>query len=106
MYKIKIIGPKYLIAPLAILGLEILAAESELEARGALNKATIKNEPALIFITERLAADLQDEISSLNSKPDINIVMLPDNKGSLGLASFQIEHLVKNSIGAEVVIRK
>ncbi len=106
MYKIKIIGPKYLIAPLAILGLEVLPAESESEARNALNKATAKNEPALIFITERLAADLQDEINRLNSKPNINVVMLPDNKGSLGLASSQIEYLVKNSIGAEVVIRK
>jgi V/A-type H+-transporting ATPase subunit F len=106
MYKIKFIAPKHLIGPLAILGIETFPAESESDARRALDGAAKKREPALIFITERLAVDLQPEIKKLNRKPDINIVMIPDNRGSTGLASSQIDDLVKNSIGAEVIIRK
>ncbi|MBU0672683.1 MAG: hypothetical protein KJ732_06630 [Candidatus Margulisbacteria bacterium] len=106
MRKIKIIAPKYLIAPLPILGIETYPADSAADAKAALETATNKKEPALIFITERLAVDLQEEISKLNQKPDLNIVLIPDNQGSTGLASSQIQDLVKNSIGAEVVIRQ
>jgi V/A-type H+-transporting ATPase subunit F len=106
MHKIKMIAPKYLVAPLAALGIETHAAESETEARSALESALGKKEPALIFITERLAAGLQAEIEKMNQKPDTNIVLIPDNRGSTGLAAAQIHHLVRNSIGAEVIIRK
>jgi len=106
MYKLKFIAPKYLINPLAILGIETYPADSEPEARIALEAASGKREPALIFITERLAVDLQPEIKKLNQKPDINVVLIPDNRGSTGLAISQIHSLVRNSIGAEVIIRK
>jgi V/A-type H+/Na+-transporting ATPase subunit F len=106
MHKIKFIAPKHLIGPLEILGIEIYPAEGENEAKQALDRATEKKEPALIFITERLAVDIAEDVEKLNKKPDINIVMIPDNQGSTGLASAQIQQLVRNSIGAEVVIRQ
>ena len=106
MHKIKIIAPKHLIAPLAILGIETFPAESESEASAALEKATSKKEPALIFIAERLAAEVQETIDKLNQRPDMNIVAIPDNRGSTGHAASQIHNLVRNSIGAEVIIRK
>lgn len=106
MHKIKIIAPGYLAGPLALLGIEVFPAESEAEAAQALEQAAAARRPALIFITERLAVDLQEEIGRLNKKTDTNVVMIPDNRGSIGLASAQIDKLVRNSIGAEVVIRK
>jgi vacuolar-type H+-ATPase subunit F/Vma7 len=106
MYKIKIIAPKYLIEPLAILGIETYPADSEGEAKLALEKATEKREPALIFFSERLAVDLGPEIEKLNKKPDINVVLIPDNRASIGFAASQIQALVRNSIGAEVITRK
>ncbi|MFH1684038.1 MAG: V-type ATP synthase subunit F [Candidatus Margulisiibacteriota bacterium] len=106
MYKIKMIAPKYLIAPLSILGIDTFAADSAASARAALEKAAGKKEPALIFITERLADDLGSEIAKINLKANMNVVLIPDNRGSTGLAASQIQNLVKNSIGAEVIIRK
>jgi len=106
MHKIKIIGPKYLIAPLAMLGMDAYPAESEAEAHAALEGAAAKKEPALLFITERLAVDLKSEIEELNRRPDMNVVLIPDNQGSTGLAASQIDKLIRNSIGAEVIIRK
>ena len=106
MYKIKFIAPKDIINPLSILGIETFPADNQVEAKDSLIKAAKKKEPALIFITERLAQELQEEINKLNHRPDINIVMIPDNRGTTGLAASQIDHLVKNSIGAEVVIRQ
>lgn len=106
MHKIKMIAPKYLIAPLAILGIEIFPADSEDEARLALAKAMSKNEPCLIFLSERLAVNIQDEVEKITTKADVNIVLIPDNKGSTGLAAGQIQSLVRNSIGAEVIINQ
>jgi V/A-type H+-transporting ATPase subunit F len=106
MYKIKMIGPKYLIGPLAALGIETLPAESSAEAQAALENAASKKEPALVFITERLAVELSAEIEKYNQQPDTNVVLIPDNRGSTGLAASQIHHVVRNSIGAEVIIRK
>jgi len=106
MHKIKIIAPKYLVSPLALLGIEPLPANSEAEAKTALSQAASKKEPALILITERLAVDLMEEINKLNQKPELNVVLIPDNQGSTGLASNQISQLVRNSIGAEVIIRQ
>ncbi len=100
------IAPKYMIGPLAILGIELFPADSEAEAQLALEHATGKREPALVFISERLAVDLQEQINQLNKKADVNIVMIPDNKGSTGLTASHIHNLVRNSIGAEVIIIK
>ncbi|MFH1362242.1 MAG: V-type ATP synthase subunit F [bacterium] len=106
MHKIKFIAPKYLIAPLAILGIETYPAETEGEASNQLAAIAQKREPALIFITERLATYLKEEIGKLIKKPDINVVLIPDNRGSTNMAAEEISRLVKNSIGAEVVIRQ
>lgn len=106
MPKIKIIAPKYIVSPLEILGINVYPADSEAEAKLALEEATEKKEAALIFITERLAVDLQEEIDRLNQKPEVNVVLIPDNQGSTGLASAKIQALLKKSIGAEVIVRK
>ena len=52
MHKIKMVAPKYLVTPLALLGIEPYPADSEAEAKTALSKAAARKEPALILITE------------------------------------------------------
>jgi vacuolar-type H+-ATPase subunit F/Vma7 len=105
-YKIKMIGPKYLVSPLALLGIEVYPADSEAQAKKALASLGSANEAALIFISERIAVDLQAEIGALNKNPEINVVLIPDNRGGVGLASGKINNLIRNSIGAEIIIRK
>ena len=65
MYKIKYIAPQDIINPLSILGIETYPADSTPEAIDALARAAGKREPALIFITERLADELGEEITNL-----------------------------------------
>lgn len=106
MYKIKFIGPKYLMGPLTILGIEAYPADSEGEAKSALDAAVRKKEPALIFITERISVNLGREIDVLNEDPNINVVLIPDNQGSIGLSRTKINDLIRNSIGAEIILRR
>lgn len=106
MHEIKIIAPKYPAAPLSALGISVFPAENGAEAEAALREASGGKEAALIFITESLAADLQEEIEKQNRRPEINIMLIPDNRGKPGLAGKQIEALIRNSIGADVIIRK
>ena len=103
MYKIKMIGPRYVISTLQALGIEVSPAESEKDADYCLDKVTEKKEPSLIFISERLAVDLHEKIEKLNQKPEINIVLIPDNRGSSGSGEEQINMLIKNAIGGEVL---
>lgn len=105
MHPIKMIGREDLVGPLKILGIQTYPAESETEAKKALALAAAGKEPSLIFISERLAAGLQEEIGMLNKKAGINIVAIPDNRGSIGLESGRINDLIKNSIGAEIIRR-
>ncbi|MCX5751746.1 MAG: hypothetical protein NT099_08825 [Candidatus Saganbacteria bacterium] len=105
MHKIKLIGPKDLIQYLSLLGIETYPAQTTEEAKNALEQAT-KHHTALVFITEKLAQPLIEEIETLNQKPETNIVLIPDHTGSTGLLSGRIHNLVRNSIGAEVIIRK
>jgi V/A-type H+-transporting ATPase subunit F len=106
MNKIIFIGQKYLIAPLELLGIETLPAENGTEALSALNTAIAKSTSALIFMTETVGLDLEKEIETFNRRPEINIVLIPDNRGSLGLGRVKINKLITNSIGAEVNLRK
>ena len=106
MQKLKMIAPKYLIQALPLLGIEIYPADGESEARQALANAVKLNEPALIFITERIASYLEEEIKALRENPEINLVLIPDNRGRLGLAAENINRLIKISMGAEVIFRK
>ena len=106
MYKIKFIGPKYLMDPLTILGIEVYPADSGSEARSALAAAAGNGQPALIFITENISTDLGREIDSLNQDTNINVVLIPDNQGSIGLSRTMVNDLIKNSIGAEIILRR
>jgi len=100
------IAPKYLIQALPLLGIEIYPADAESETRKALAAAVKLNEPSLIFITESNATYLEEEIKALRENPEINLVLIPDNRGRLGLAAENINRLIRNSMGAEVIFRK
>ncbi|OGC05193.1 hypothetical protein A2276_04560 [candidate division WOR-1 bacterium RIFOXYA12_FULL_43_27] len=106
MQKIKLIGPKFLCAPLALLGMEIHPAESEAETRHKLASIAKTGEAALVFIFERQAANLKDEIEQLNQRPELTVALLPDNRGQTGLAAERINKLVRHAIGVEITGRE
>lgn len=98
MSKIALIGPPQMVHPLSSLGLEVRGCDSGKHAQDALLSLAEKREFSIIFITERLAMDCPEAIESLKEK--INIILLPDNRGSVGLFSEKLEKLIREATGA------
>jgi len=98
MSKIALIGPPQMVNPLSSLGLEVHGCDSGRRAEEALLKLKEKGDFSIIFITERLAMDCPETIESLQEK--INLILLPDNRGSVGLFKEKLEKLIREATGA------
>jgi len=99
MSKIALLGPKYLVAPLAAAGIDVAACESESHGCKMLGEFLSGGEHAIIFITESLAVEMQKEIEAAE-KEGANIVSLPDHRGSIGFFKERLENLIKKATGA------
>jgi|GEM_PF-3371939 len=99
MYKIAFLGPRPLVEPLWASGLEIAPCETAFQAKKALQDFLQKGDYVLIFITERLAAEMLEEIEVAEEK-GINILTLPDHRGSSGFFKERLDQLIKKATGA------
>lgn len=99
MHKIALIGSKYLVNPLAAAGIDIAACETEREGCEKLEALLKARDHAIIFITESLAQNFMDKIEAAEEK-GVNIVLLPDHKGSIGLFREKLQGLIRKAAGA------
>lgn len=99
MSKIALLGPKYLINPLSAAGIDVMACDSGKLGSEILRKLVSQGEHAIIFIAERLAVELKEDIETAEKK-DMNIVLLPDHRGSIGLFQETLESLIRKATGA------
>jgi len=98
MSDILLIGPKKMVEPLAACGIDIQACGSRAQGCEIIGKTV----HPIIFITERLAFELPEEIRSAEEK-GANIVVLPDHRGSTGYYQERLSHLIKRATGAAKV---
>lgn len=93
MSKIAFIGPKEMLEPLASSGLDFYPCGSLDHSCQDLEKLTAGGEHDIIFVTERLAREMTALIETAEKK-GINVVLLPDHRGSLGLFKELAEGLI------------
>lgn len=84
MAKIAVIGDRDSVLGFRALGLEVHTVEDSTEARRLLRKAAEEG-CAAVFLTEALAAPLQEEIDRYKEALTPAIVLIPGKGGSLGL---------------------
>lgn len=106
MYKIALIGPPHSIMGFEALGITVLPAENSSQASKHLDRLQKDENHKVIFVTERLAKDLLEEISKLNQEPGVSVTLIPDSLGTTGLIIDRMHSLVKKAVGAEVFIRE
>jgi V/A-type H+-transporting ATPase subunit F len=58
---------------------------------------------AVIFVTEQLAAGLDEEIQQVSFEPLPSVVLIPNSQGSLGLGARRIRDVVKKAVGADIL---
>ena len=98
MAKIAVIGDRDSVLGFRALGLEVHTVEDSTEARHLLRKAAEEG-CAAVFLTEALAAPLQEEIDRYK---EAAIVLIPGKGGSLGLGETALHNAVERAVGADI----
>lgn len=102
---IAVIGDRDSVLCFKAVGVEVFPARNPGEAEKIFRRL-LKEKYVVIFITEQLAKGLEEELEEVAYKPLPSVVLIPNNKGSLGLASARIRETVKKAVGADIFAEK
>ncbi len=65
-----------------------------------------KGDYAVIFVTEQLAKDLDEAIGEYKNSLTPAIIMIPNNRGTLGLGIDGVKKSVEKAIGSDILFGK
>lgn len=104
MLKIAVIGGRETVMGFTALGLEAFPVADADEARKVLRELTRNREDvAIIYIEEGLAAQLGQEIDKFKDSPKPAIILIPGREGSLGLGLTALNQAVERAIGTNIL---
>lgn len=103
MYKIGIIGDRDSVLGFMALGFKVFDVADGEEARTSLRGAIKSGEFAVIFITESIAMQIEDEIDKYKDMPLPAIVSVPGKDGSLGYGMENIREAALRAVGADIL---
>lgn len=101
MSKIAVVGDRDSVLGFRALGLEVAFADNRDAALGVLSRL-IREEYAIIYITENLAQTVAPEIEKYHDKPAPAIILIPGKGGSLGVAQEALQRAVERAVGADI----
>lgn len=86
------------------LGLEVCPVSGAAEAKQALRTLIrSRDDVAIIYIEEGLAAELSQEIDKFKDSPKPAIILIPGREGSLGLGLTALNDAVERAIGTNIL---
>ncbi len=101
MYKIAVLGDRDSVLGFKALGLDTHFVETAEEARTALHRLA-KEDYAIIYITEQLAADIGADIDRYKWSVTPAVILIPGKTGSLGLGAHALQRAVERAVGADI----
>ena len=101
MSKIAVLGDRDSVLGFRALGLEVVFAETREEALTAFGRL-LREEYAILYITEALARTIAPEIQKYHDKPAPAIILIPGKGGSLGIAQQALQQAVERAVGADI----
>ena len=102
MYRIAVIGDPDSVLGFKALGLEVCPAEDVEQARQAIHRMAKENY-AILYLTEQLAAQLQSEIARYQDALTPAIILIPGKEGSLGIGMAHVTNAVERAVGADIL---
>lgn len=102
MYKNAVLGDAQSVQGFAALGLQVCPAENAEQARPILHRLA-KEDTAIIYVTEQLAAGLTAELDRYRKAVTPAIILIPGKEGSLGLGMQQVKTTVERAVGADII---
>lgn len=102
MYKIAVMGDQDSVLGFKALGLEVCPVATAEEGRVALHRMA-KEDYAIIYMTEQLAAQLPGEIARYKDALTPAIILIPGKEGSLGIGMANVKSAVERAVGADIL---
>jgi V/A-type H+-transporting ATPase subunit F len=102
MYKIGVIGDRDSILGFKALGLSVFPVTEPEQASRLINRMARDNY-VVIFVTEPIAQEIGETIERYKSAPFPAIILIPSNRGTLGLGIKEIKKSVEKAIGADIL---
>lgn len=102
MYKAAILGDRDSIYGFASLGLDIFPEDDPLSAARTLRRLA-EGSYAVIFITEKLASQLEAEVARYCDKVLPAIIPIPGVTGNTGLGQRAVKAFVERAVGSDIV---
>ena len=102
MYKIAVVGDKDSVLGFKALGLDVRPVESVDEAKRTVHELARDN-CAIIYLTEQLAAQMQPEIERYKDALTPAIILIPGKEGSLGIGKRSIQSAIERAVGADIL---
>jgi V/A-type H+-transporting ATPase subunit F len=99
---VAVLGDRDSILCFRAVGVDVFPVAAPGEARKIFPEL-VRGEYAVIFVTEQLAAELEEQIQEVAYRPLPSVVLIPNSKGSLGYGSKHIRGVVRKAVGADIL---
>ncbi len=99
--KIAVIGDKDSVLAFKAVGVEVFCASSGFEANDVLRR--IKDDYAVILITEDIASKIEDTLTKLKSRAYPIVLPVPGQAGATGFGLKGVRKDVEKAIGADIL---
>lgn len=102
MYKIGVIGDRDSVLGFKALGLDVFPCYESEEARKILNNLA-KDQYAIIYITEGLAAEITKDVDKYKDSRLPAIIPIPNKDGASGTGMDSVRKSVERAVGADIL---
>ena len=102
MAKISVIGERNAVFGFSALGLDVHSAETEEETRSVL-RALLKEDVGILYLTEKAAQYVADEIAKLRFDPTPAGILIPGLSGNTGKGMEEVEKSVEKAVGSKII---
>lgn len=101
-YRIAVLGDQDSVLGFKALGLTVFPAQDVEQARHTLHRLA-KEDYAVIYLTEQLAAHMEADIARYKDELTPAIILIPGKEGSLGMGMANIKKSVERAVGADIL---
>ena len=101
-YSIAVVGDWQSVMGFRALGLDTYPVTAPEEAR-EISHRLAKEDCAVIYLTEQLAAKLGDVIARYKDELKPAIILIPGREGSLGIGKDNIQKAIERAVGADIL---
>lgn len=102
MYKIAVLGDRDSVLGFKALGLDVFPVENREEGRQLLHRLA-REEYAILYMTEQLAAGLEADIARYKDEVTPAVILIPGKGGSLGIGRANVTKSVERAVGADIL---